>query len=170
MRVTIRRVLGSVVGGVFAVGTVAGLAGTAAAAPPNPQAQAHTPLLHASLTPSVPTDLSIFGVEAGGIPWSIASGHVLLRHNGTLQVNVARLIDPTSGYNPVPYLAASVYCDGRLAGTTATVPFSREGNAQLRTTVALPATCSDPTVLLNPATAPKTILHAYIAFSSRPVF
>lgn len=167
MSVVSRWVVGSVVASVFAFGGAAvGLGGVAAAAPPSPQAQGRAPVLHGSLAPSVPTDGNIFGVPPGGVPWSIASGHVLLGSDGTLQVNVARLIDPVLGDNPVPYLAASVYCGGQVVATTATVPFSSEGNAHLRATVAVPAMCSDPTVLLNPAKAAGAPLGAYIASSS----
>lgn len=156
-----------VLGGIGALAVAAGGmvlgAGGAGAASPNHRSQGAVPVLHSSLTPSTPNDSPIFGVPPGGIPWSIAHGQALLRSNGTLQVNVARLIDPETGSNPVPYLAASVYCDGSLEATTATVPFSHQGNAHLRATVGLPAVCSDPVVLLNPAApTPKPF---YIAFT-----
>lgn len=156
-------------GGIGAV-TVAGGGvvlggGSAGAVSVNSGSHGAVPVLHASLNPSTPSDSFIFGVRPGNVPWSIANGQALLRSDGTLQVNVARLIDPTKGYNPVPYLAASVYCDGTLQAMTATVPFSHQGNAHLRATVTLPSACSAPAILLNPATGKTTLLPVYIAFT-----
>lgn len=168
MKVVSRWTLSGVVAAVLSLVGVVGFGGIAGAAPLNPAGHGRTPVLHASLAPSMPGEASIFGVPPGGVPWSIASGQVLLRSDGTVQVEVARLIDPVLGYNPAPYLAATVYCAGEAVGTTATVPFSHEGNAQLRTQVALPAACQDPAVLINPAKTADTPLAAYIATSTGP--
>lgn len=123
-------------------------------------------VLSGSLAPSVPTDPSIFGVAPGGLPWVLAAGHVQLGSGGMLQADVARLIVPTLDRNPVPYVAASVYCGGTLAATTAPVPFSSHGNAQIHADVSLPAFCPAPAVLLKPATgsSPSDIVDLYIAF------
>lgn len=157
-----------IVGGIGAVALagagLVGLGGAAGAA--SPRNEGAVPVLHSSLTPSTPNGPSMFNVAPGMVPWTIASGHALLRSNGTLQVNVARLIDPALGHNPVPYLAASLYCNGSLEGTTPTVAFSRQGNAHLRATMTLPSVCSNPAVLLNPATAASSPLPAYIAFTA----
>ncbi|MBO0886271.1 MAG: hypothetical protein J2O38_02670 [Acidimicrobiales bacterium] len=120
-------------------------------------------MLVATLAPSIPTDPSIFEVAPGMVPWQIAHGRVVLAA-GVLRVKVAGLVVTTSGTNPVPELAASVYCNGNLAAMTATVPFSPQGNAQIHAAVSLPAFCAAPAVLLNPATDPNTVLDAYIAF------
>jgi hypothetical protein len=120
--------------------------------------------LIATLSPSVPTDPPIFGVGPGSVPWQIAHGHVVLTKSGGLEANVAGLVVTTTGSNPVPFLAASVYCNGALAAMTAPVPFSPQGNAHIHAMVSLPAFCPAPAVLLNPATAPTTVLPAYISF------
>ncbi len=152
-------------------GGVLGLSGIASAAPvhaaaPDMNSTGRT-LLKARLAASVPSDPAIFGVVAGGIPWQMADGHAHLGTDGHLRVSVARLIDPVTHMNPLPYIAASVYCGGTLAATTAPVPFSPQGNAQVHATVMLPAFCAAPAVLLNPATGPAPAdvkAGVYIAF------
>lgn len=149
----------------------AGPAGQASAAPKaNPghgprDLQGRGVVLVATLAPSMPapTDPSIFGVAPGGVPWQIAHGHVVLAA-GALRVNVAGLVVTTSGTNPVPELAASVYCNGTLAAMTAPVPFSPQGDAHIHAAVpSLPAFCAAPAVLLNPVNS-TGVLPAYIAF------
>lgn len=165
-----RWALSGLVAAAMAIGGLTGLAGTATASPPSSQSQGGRPVLHQALTPSTPTGPEIFTVTPGNVPWSIAAGHVLLQQNGTLQVDVARLIDPTVGHNPVPYLAASVYCSGTEVATTTYVPFSYQGNARLRATVTMPSACAAPAVLIRPAkpiTTVVTVLPAYIAFTAQ---
>lgn len=122
-------------------------------------------VLSASLAPSLPSDAPVFGVAPGGLPWILNAGHVQLGAGGMLQANVSGLIVPARGDNPVPYIAASVYCAGALAATTAPVPFSAQGNAQIHATVSLPAFCPAPAVLLQPATgsSPGDVVDLYIA-------
>lgn len=146
-------------------GSLVALAGTAGASSPLPETQSARPVLHASLTPSKPTGGAIFGVAPGTVPWTIASGRVLLGENGTLQVNVARLIDPTLGDNPAPYIAATLYCAGTAVATTSTVPFSPQGNAALRAHLAFTGSCPAPAVLLRPAFAPTAPASVYIAYT-----
>jgi len=108
-------------------------------------------VISALVAPSVPTDAAIFGVVAGGAPWTIQHGHALIERRGLLQVDVQGLVLTTIESNPVPYLAASVYCNGALAATTAPVPFSSEGDADIGALVSLPGLCVAPAILLNPA-------------------
>ena len=127
-------------------------------------------MLSASLSPSTPGEPSIFGLEAGSLPWVLRHGHVRLASNGALRVNVAGLIVPSKGSNPIPDLAATVFCNGSPAATTAPVAFSPRGNAHLRTTVELPSFCPAPTVLLHPATGstPSDVVpNVYIAFDGQ---
>lgn len=126
-------------------------------------AHAGGPLLVASLAPSVPSDPAIFGVGPGGVPWQLSAGHVVLTQSGKLVVSVARLVVPALGTNPVPGLAASVYCNGTLAATTPAVPFSTQGNATIVASVMLPQFCPAPAVLLKPV-PPAGLLNVYIAF------
>ena len=144
------------------------LGGAASAAP---RASTTAPvLLAARLAPSVPTDPQIFGVTAGGAPWKIEHGNVLLHTNGTLTAVIDGLVIPPGDTNPVPDLALSVFCNGTLVATTHTVPFSAQGDARVVATVALPRFCPVPAVLINPATgaSPSKILtNIYIGFDGR---
>jgi hypothetical protein len=126
-------------------------------------------LLHAPLAPSQPTDPPIFGVVAGSVPWSLSHGGVRLSRGGDLDVDVDGLIVTPLGSNPVPQLAASVFCNGMLAATTAAVPFSTKGNADINAHVSLPALCAAPAVLLNPGigTPPVVKPGVYIAFDGK---
>jgi hypothetical protein len=124
-------------------------------------------VLTASLAPSVPSDPTVFGVAAGSKPWALTSGHVTLGPAGTLEVNVAGLIITTTGTNPVPDLAASLYCNGTSVGTTDPAPFSTQGNAHIHATLTMPAFCPAPAVLLNPSfgSTPSDVKTGiYIAF------
>lgn len=143
------------------------------AAPKAPSAAAHKDeqgtVLSARLAPSQPTDPPIFGAAAGGVAWSLDHGHVILRQGGGVDVIVDGLIVTSLGSNPVPGLAASVYCNGMLAATTAPVPFSTKGDADIDATVKLPALCAAPAVLLNPAVGSPLVAKPaiYIGFDGK---
>lgn len=128
------------------------------------------PILNGSLAPSVPSDTSVFDLPAGGVPWVMTAGKVQLQASGMLHVSVEGLVVPPpkgTMMNPLPAIAASVYCNGTSVATTAPVPFSPKGNAQISTMVSLPAFCPAPAVLLNPVKKVGGVLHvlpAYIAF------
>lgn len=112
----------------------------------------HT-LLKAPLAGSLPTDPSLFGVAPGALPWDIESGTASVRADGRLRVEVDGLVVPTapqSGTNPIPRLSASLTCNGSVVATTATVPFSTSGRAEISAQVSVPARCLAPAVLLNP--------------------
>ena len=144
-------------------GVVPGLTASADAHGVHGQDHSEASVLQASLAPSLPKYSTIFGVNPGGAPWALQSGHVRLGQGGALEVNVNGLVLTTTGANPVPGLAASVFCDGTLAATTAPVPFSTTGNAHIHATVSLPSPCLAPAVLLNPAT-PSPVTSVYIGF------
>jgi hypothetical protein len=129
----------------------------------------HATMLRAVLAPSQPTDPPIFGAVAGGVPWSLSHGDVRLTRGGGLDVDVDGLIVTPLGSNPVPKLAASVYCNGTLAATTAAVPFSSKGDASIDATVTLPAFCPAPAVLLNPAIGNPAVVKpgVYIGFDGK---
>ncbi len=150
---------------------VAGSAG--AASHPARTGHQHTrgQVLRAVLAPSLPADPAIFGVVPGGAPWELGHGRARLGKSGRLMVSVHGLVLTTTAANPVPDLAASVYCGGTVAATTTPVPFSTTGNARIRTRVSLPGFCPAPAVLLNPATgsSPSEVKTAiYIAFDGTP--
>jgi hypothetical protein len=144
------------------------LGGAASAAP---TASTATPvMLAAGLAPSIPADPPIFGVTAGGLPWKITQGSVVLHTDGSLTASISGLVVTPGDKNPVPDLALSVFCNGTRAATTAAVAFSAQGNAQVVATVALPKLCPVPAVLINPATGkqPSDILtNIYIGFDGK---
>lgn len=151
-----RSLLVSSIGVAAGVLALVGIFSTSAAAAGHPARTGHWgtrgEVLRAVLAPSVPADPHIFGAAPGGAPWRLARGQVRLGKDGRLTIEVNGLVLTTTGANPVPDLAASVYCGGTLAATTTPVPFSTTGNARIRAAVSLPAFCPAPAVLLNPAT------------------
>lgn len=147
----------------MAIGGGVWFSGTAAAAP----AQAEPTVLSAQLVPSVPSDAKIFGVGPGAKPWVITSGHVHLSADGTLTARVKGLvIPPPVGTNPLPEIAAVVFCGGTQAATAGPVAFSTTGDAQIDAQVALPSFCPVPAVLIEPAHNGMTD-DMYIAFDGK---
>ena len=122
------------------------------------------PLLTSTLTPSVPTDPTLHGVAAGGVPWELKDGALTLSSNGELDVLIRGLVIPELGTaGPVKTVDAALYCanDTTAAATTASVPLSPAGNATIQARVSLPTTCLTPVILINPNGAAS----AYIATS-----
>lgn len=171
----------------MAAGAGVWLSGTAAAAPVHaaavsasvPSAHAkradrddhgrhrdHRLILKASLAPSMPNDPAIFGAMPGKVPWAIKSGHVTLSARGRLKVTVKGLVVTPGGTNPIPDIAAQVYCGGSRVATTPTVPFSAKGNARIDRKVALPPFCAAPAVILEPAHGTSLDM-MYIAFDGK---
>lgn len=104
----------------------------------------------------------LFGVQPGGKPWVIARGEARVRRSGRIKVRVRGLVIPatapaTGGANPLPAIAATLFCNGQAVGTTAPVPFTPEGNARIEAKLDLSSlqgkACLVPAVLLNPAPA-----------------
>jgi hypothetical protein len=110
-------------------------------------------LLASQVAPTVPTDPVVHGVKPGGAPWVLDHGKVRLRSDGRLHVEVEGLVIPTApqnGTNPVPMLAASLFCGSDTpAASTDAVPFSTSGDAEIEAKLALPAKCLAPVVLLR---------------------
>ena len=119
-------------------------------------------LVYAStLAPSVPTDPAIHGVVAGGAPWVLDRGAIRLNADGHLRVTMRGLVIPVAHgtfpantARPVTTVTASLYCGAdsatAAAATTAAFPISEDGDARIDDTIALPATCLSPTVLVHP--------------------
>ena len=112
-------------------------------------------LLRGEFVPSLPTDPAIFGVRAGGAPWVLREGEVDVRGDGRIRVELEGLQIPRADGtkdNPIPAIVASLFCGGTLAGRTAPQPLSLPGgDAEFRTTIAVPAACDAATVLISPA-------------------
>lgn len=130
--------------------------------------RANGDILRSALAPSIPSDAPIFAVAPGGIAWTLDRGSVRVRASGRLEVGVRGLVLMATGTNPIPDIAASVYCNGVVAATTLPVAFSPSGNAEIETTLTLPSTCMVPAVLLHPATgslSSNVLISTYIAFN-----
>ena len=93
--------------------------------------------------------LVLDGVTGGGLPWQIEDGSARLFADGRLQVEVSGLVLVSTGVNPVAAAHAIVTCDGVPAATTANVPFSPAGDAEIEATVALPSPCLAPAVFFT---------------------
>jgi len=93
----------------------------------------------------------IDGVTAAGAPWSIDEGRATLYANGRVHVEVEGLIVTALGRNPAATGKVVVSCNGAIAATTATVPFSPEGNAEVDAVVDLPSPCFGPSVFFTSA-------------------
>jgi hypothetical protein len=93
----------------------------------------------------------IDGVTAAGAPWSIDEGKAILFANGRLHVEVEGLIVTALGRNPATTGKAVVSCNGVVAATTAAVPFSSTGDAEVDAFVSLPSPCFGPSVFFTSA-------------------
>ena len=95
------------------------------------------------------------GVTGAGLPWVVADGTMAkLSADGELKVVVHGLLfapgTPQAGTRGgIEQVKATVVCaDGSLVDS-APVPLSLEGDASIRETVALPAGCADPIVMVR---------------------
>jgi hypothetical protein len=124
-------------------------------------------VLAADIFGSHPDDSALFGVKPGGAPWVIRRGEAEVRRDGRVEVAIKGLVIPTppqNGTNPLPGIAATVFCGGKAVGTTKAVPFSTAGDARIDDRIArLPAPCVVPAVLLNPQQAGAVNAGVYIA-------
>jgi hypothetical protein len=107
----------------------------------------------------------IRGINGGGLPWVIASGHGELNTAGAIEVEVKGLVlanDPSvpanlRGTNPVPQFKAIVSCQSIGAGgtaitvTVATRAFNAtsSGNASIEDTITLPRPCITPIIFVT---------------------
>lgn len=108
-------------------------------------------LLKASLAPSVPTDAAVDGVTPGGVPWVLDRGTVRLKADGELDLELRGLVIPSLGTaGPVTTVSASLLCADGTRVSTGTVPLSAGGDARIEATLALPAACLAPAVVVNP--------------------
>jgi hypothetical protein len=107
-----------------------------------------------------PAGPQLFGVNPGGVPWVVASSDVDARRDGRIEVKFEGLLITGTGtandgtVGPVRTVSASLYCNGKSVGETATVPLSADGDAEIRDTIAAapgdPLGCAAPTVFVHP--------------------
>jgi hypothetical protein len=96
---------------------------------------------------------TLFGVAGGGVAWVLDEGRATLTASGRLHVEVEGLVLASSHVNPVGTGRAIVTCAGVVAASTAAVPFSTTGDAEVDATVSLPSPCFAPAVLFAGVTA-----------------
>jgi hypothetical protein len=115
-----------------------------------------SPVLKASLAPSLTTDPTFHGVAPGGAPWVLKRGAVEIKRSNRIELIVKGLVIPSLGTpGPVNTINASLYCGAdsnrTAADTSKQVPISRKGNARIRDrSFAVPDTCLAPVVLVHP--------------------
>lgn len=122
-------------------------------------------LLRSTLAPSVPGDPPFHGVGPGSVQWVLQRGEVRLKRNGEFRLRLRGLVIPSPpGDNtpgPVNTVNASLYCGedtgpppNTPAATTDQVPISRQGDADIDTTITVPAMCLTPVILVHPNGSP----------------
>jgi len=109
-------------------------------------------VLDAQMTGIPTAGLTLDGVIGGGSPWVLDEGHARLFADGRLEVQIEGLVLASSHTNPVTSGHAIVTCNGSPAATTADVPFSPDGNAEVEATVTLPSPCLAPAVFFTTGT------------------
>ncbi len=113
-------------------------------------------LFDTSLAPSVPSDPTLLGAAAGGVPWVLRFGEASLRDSGRLDVSIRGLVIPTAPFTgtagPVTTVDVSLYCAGNSTpvATSTPVPISTTGDAHISARFTLPATCQIPALLIHP--------------------
>jgi hypothetical protein len=107
----------------------------------------------------IPTGgLALDGVAGGGAPWRIDEGRAMLFADGRLHVEVQGLT-LLSGVNPIATGRAIVTCASTTTGisapvfSSAPVPFSGTGDAEVNVRADLPGTCLAPAVFFAGITA-----------------
>lgn len=103
---------------------------------------------------------TVGGIASGGLPW-VAVGETSISGDGRLRFEVSGLLiaDATGvpanlvgTVGPITMVAASLVCGGSGGSVVATsdgTSLSAAGIAELNTTIALPATCMAPVVLIR---------------------
>jgi hypothetical protein len=113
-------------------------------------------LIRSDLTPSLPTDAPINGVNPGGAPWQIDRGEVRVRPDGRMDVRIEGLQIPRNGGadNPIAFIDAVLYCSGSAVADSGPQPMSVPGgDARFRVFLDVPETCDAATVLISPSAA-----------------
>jgi hypothetical protein len=105
--------------------------------------------------------ITIAGVQSGGAPWVVKRAFATLTDDGRLRVDVRGLILPSTGNTgPVTEVSASVVCSDAVTATSAAVPLSKDGNAEIHAKLHVPSPCFGTVVLIRVAGANGTTLPA----------
>ena len=124
------------------------------------QPQQHGTLLQADLIGSLTTDAPLFGVNPGGVDWTVSSSTVKVGRDGRVDAKVRELLVTATQANPVTTISASLVCNGAVADSVEPVPFDSEGNARIKATFQVPDRCLAPAVLVHPANRVGTYIAA----------
>jgi hypothetical protein len=110
--------------------------------------------------------VTIAGVMSGGAPWVVRHGVAVLTDDGRLRVDVRGLVLPSAANTagPVTQVAASVVCGDAVAATSGAVTLTMNGDAEIRTKLAVPSPCLGSIVLVRVAGVNGTVLAAPSAF------
>jgi hypothetical protein len=105
--------------------------------------------------------ITIAGVPSGGAPWVVKRAFVVLTDDGRVRADVRGLILPSTGNaGPVTEVSASVVCSDAVAATSAAVPLSKDGNAEIHAKLQVPSPCFGPVILIRVAGVNGTTLPA----------
>jgi hypothetical protein len=105
--------------------------------------------------------ITLAGVPSGGAPWVVKHAFATLTDDGRLRVDVRGLIIPALGTaGPVTAVSASIVCSDAVAATSAAVPLSSEGNAEIHAKLQVPSPCFGTIILVRIAALNGTALAA----------
>jgi hypothetical protein len=106
--------------------------------------------------------VTIAGVGSGGAPWAVRHGTAVLTDDGRLRVEVRGLLLPSVGNTtgPVTQVSASVVCGDVVAATSGAVTLTSNGDAEIRTKLAVASPCLGAIVLVRVAGVNGTVLGA----------
>lgn len=115
-------------------------------------------IFSASITPDLGPNVepTIAGIAPGGFPWVLKSGHATISSSGLLEASVEGLLFAPSAPDglpgtrgPITTVSASLVCANGPIVTTNAVEFNTAGDAHIHQTIALPAQCAGPIVLIR---------------------
>jgi hypothetical protein len=95
----------------------------------------------------------VAGVPSGGAPWVVASGQFDVTAGGRIQAQIRGLLISSgpaiNTVGPVTMVKASLACGDVVVASTAPVNLTTTGNASIRDTVTVPASCIAPALLIQ---------------------
>lgn len=156
----IRFTRSTVIGASLVLAATLGLVAPAYASGHHDHPRQHGTLLQADLIGSLTTDAPLFGVNPGGVDWTVSSSAVKVGRDGRFDAKVHSLLVTSTQSNPVTTISASLVCNGALVDSVEPVPFDTAGNARIKGTFEVPDRCLAPAVLLHPANRVGTYIAA----------
>jgi hypothetical protein len=110
----------------------------------------------------------LFGVAPGDIDRMVKRAAAKLSRDGRVRVVLDGLVlaeGANAGTNPIPQIAATLFCNGAPVATTTPVAFSPDGHARIdqKLATAPPSPCLVPALLMNPTPSGTPRTGTYIA-------